>query len=68
MKKYVLTSTRFKGNITFHYNMTGQLVYFDNQAALDHKGNAWLLRNLPLDIMALLRIKTKVEGSLTEVK
>ena len=63
-----MTSPRFKGTITLHYNFTGQLIYFDNQAGLDHQGNAWLLRNLPADIMSLLRMKTKIEGTLTEIK
>ncbi|MGZ3753600.1 MAG: hypothetical protein ACXVAY_01495 [Mucilaginibacter sp.] len=68
MKTYILTCPRFTGELIFGYNHTGQLIRYENKTSLDHKGNAWLLKWFPTNIMELMRLKAKIEGKLEEVK
>jgi hypothetical protein len=67
MKKYVLTSTSFIGNVTFGYNDIGQLVFFDNSSKMDANQHAWLLNNLPTASPVLEIIKTKIKGTIEEI-
>ena len=67
MKKLVLTSPKFAGQLVFGYGDTGLLLYYLNETDLDHKKNEWLLPNLPIHEVHLLSLKAKLEGTLTEV-
>lgn len=67
MKKYVLTSASFIGNVVFGYNEDNLLVYYDNNSEMDCNQHTWLLRNLPKDSIVLDTIKTKIKGSIEEL-
>lgn len=66
MKKYILTSQSFKGNIFFGYE-EGFLVHYDNQSQMEPVQLRWLLTNFPLTFKNLEAIKPKIKGRIEEV-
>jgi len=58
MEKYILTTTKIEGEITFGYNSTGYLVYFTMPENLDDNTSRALLKNLPRVTEELERITT----------
>lgn len=64
MKKYVLTSPRFAGNVTFWYNEDDILVYFHNEAEMNIQQHSWLLRHLPTQEDAIKPLSSVIEGTL----
>jgi hypothetical protein len=66
MKKYILTSARFEGKVTFGYDDDGNIVYYNNEIP-DRAVVLWLKRFLPLDRQELDIIKAKIHATITEV-
>lgn len=66
MRKYILTSPRFNGTVTFGYDANDSLVFYhnecDNEAAIN-----WLKNNLPVSEQALKELKKNIDGSIQEV-
>jgi hypothetical protein len=66
MKKYILTSPKFKGQITFGYDIDGHILYYnnecDNQAAI-----IWLKTYMPVNEMDLPKLRKQIEGTITEI-
>lgn len=68
MKKMILTSPKYTGQITFGYSDTGQLLFYHNECDLDHTKLEWLLPNLPIYETQLLTLKIKLQGTLIEAQ
>lgn len=66
MKKYILTSPKFKGQVTFGYDHNGDIVFYSNEIA-DEVVVKWMKRFLPVDEDALEWFKTKVQATIREV-
>ena len=47
MKKFILTSPKFTGEVIFGYNETDRLVYYENTSAMTEQQLDWLLGHLP---------------------
>lgn len=47
MKKYVVTSTGFIGELIFKYDLNSDLIGFEIQATLSDDQRKWYFRNLP---------------------
>ncbi|QXU42073.1 hypothetical protein [Pedobacter sp. D749] len=67
MLKYILTSPKFTGSVTFGYDSGGFLVYFLNETEMTPIQKEWLLRKLPLGDGSLKEISKLIEGDLKEV-
>lgn len=65
MRKYVLTSPDFTGELIFGYNSEGVLVYFENKADLQDAHWQYLSKNMPFVDTELAGIVKK--GKLTEI-
>lgn len=57
MKKFILTSPKFTGEVIFGYNETDRLVYYENTSTMTEHHLDWLLGHLPhasawIDIIA----------------
>ena len=65
MRKYVLTSPDFTGELIFGYNSEGVLVYFENKAELQDAHWLYLSKNMPFVDTELPSIVKK--GKLTEI-
>ncbi|MDO3641957.1 hypothetical protein [Mucilaginibacter sp. L3T2-6] len=66
MQKYILTSPRFKGQVTFGYDHNGDIVFYNNEIA-DEVVVKWMKRFIPIDKHELETFKTKVQATITEV-
>lgn len=66
MRKYILTSPRFNGTVTFGYDANDCLVFYhnecDNEAAIN-----WLKNHLPVSEQALKDLKKIIDGTIQEV-
>ncbi len=67
MKKIILTSPNFTGNVVFAYNEQGILVIYHNESDMDEKALRWLLKYLPNDVEGLKALSSKITGRLEEV-
>ena len=75
MKKYVLTSDMFTGQVTFGYNENGYLVYYNNESDWTDTQFDWFYRVhidtesiwLPLFSTNIQVLSQKIKGKLTEV-
>lgn len=65
MRKYVLTSPGFTGELIFGYNSEGILVLFENSAELQTAHLQYLQRNFPFVADELAKVVQK--GKLTEI-
>ncbi len=65
MRKYVLTSPAFDGELKFGYNSENILVFFENNAELKSEHLDYFITNFPFVADALPKIVNK--GKLTEV-
>ena len=66
MKKYVLTSPKFEGSVTFGYHQDGHLMLYSvNTDSLPVI--MWLKNHLPVNQMQLDPIKQRIEGTIQEV-
>lgn len=66
MKKYILTSPRFNGSVTFGYDEADNLVFYHNES--DNEAVVmWLKRNLPTNEAELNALQKRIEGSIKEV-
>lgn len=65
-KNYLLTSSRFKGQILFKYHLNGGLEAFEIQAELTEVQRTWLYHNFPLIDADLMHI-AKAKGSTMKV-
>lgn len=65
MRKYVLTSPGFKGELIFGYNSEQVLVHFENNAELEAPHLDYLKRNFPFVADELPKVVRK--GKLTEI-
>ena len=66
MKKYILTSPKFTGQVIFGYDENGHLVFYHNEIP-DKVVIVWMKRYLPLDEAALADFKTKIRATIVEV-
>jgi len=48
MRKYVVTSKFFEGEMVYGYNSEGILVFFENKAELQTEHLNWLFKNFPV--------------------
>lgn len=69
MKKYILTSDKFTGEVTFGFDAAGFLVHFDNQAEFTEQQHEWLLSDhrFPKTLAWLFALQKVVKGEITEV-
>ena len=65
MRKYVLTSPEFEGELIFGYNTEGVLVFYENKAELKTEHLVWLSGHFPHVSDHLPRIVRK--GKITEI-
>jgi len=65
MRKYVLTSPGFTGELIFGYNSENILVHFENKAELKSEHLSYLQRNFPFVNDELPKIAKK--GRITEI-
>ena len=68
MKTYLLTSTKWRGEIELRYDDSGLLTVYDYRAELSADERRWFLTNMPRslgDLQAL--VKSTKTGRLTEV-
>jgi hypothetical protein len=47
MKKYVVTSSGFQGELMFKYDLNGDIIGFEIQAVLTKEQKDWYFKNLP---------------------
>ena len=66
MKKYILTSPKFKGQVTYGYNDDGDIIFYNNEIA-DPVVVKWMKRFMPIDSAELERFRAKVHATITEV-
>lgn len=67
MKKYVLTSPKFNGQVTFGYDQGGDLVFYNNEIP-DAAVVKFMKNFLPLDSAEFARFKGKIKHAvITEV-
>jgi len=66
MKKYILTSPRFTGHVTFGYDEADNLIFYHNESE-NEAVVGWLKRNLPVNEAELTLLQKKIEGSIKEV-
>ena len=59
MKKHILTSTQFSGEITFTFNATMRLVAVDIRAELSQEQHGFIIENMPFVISELSRFRSK---------
>ncbi|OQY03228.1 MAG: hypothetical protein B6I20_05475 [Bacteroidetes bacterium 4572_117] len=65
MRKYVLTSPDFTGELIFGYNTEGVLVFFENNAVLQNAHWQYLSKNMPFVDTELNGLVKK--GTVTEI-
>lgn len=66
MRKYILTSPRFTGHVTFGYDDADNLIFYHNETEEEAVIN-WLKRNLPVNDAELSQLQTKIKGTIKEV-
>jgi len=66
MIKYILTSPKFTGTITFGYD-DGYLALFHNESEMTKEQKEWLLRHLPGNEPYLINFANVVKGEIKEV-
>lgn len=66
MKKYILTSPKFQGSVTFGYDDHDNLVFYFNESD-NLPAVQWLKMHLPVNEVELQNLKTKIEGTIKEV-
>src|ERR1700748_1607572 len=66
MKKYILTSPKFQGQVTYGYNDDGDIVFYNNEI-LDAVVVKWMKRFMPIDAAELERFRDKVSATIVEV-
>ena len=66
MKKFILTSPKFAGQVTFGYDRNGDLVFYNNEIP-DEVVVKWMKRYLPVDSHELEAFKSKVQATIVEV-
>ncbi len=67
MRKYILTSNGFIGQVTFWFNDMELLVYYHNDANITEKQHIWLLKNIPRELIELETLRETIKGNLDEV-
>lgn len=65
MRKYVVVSPEFEGEMIFGYDSEEVLIYYENNAELKHEHMIWLSRNFPFTAKDLPKIVRK--GKITEI-
>lgn len=66
MKKFILTSPKFENQVTFGYDVNGDLVFYNNEIP-DPAVIKWMKRFLPVDETELEQFKTKIAATITEI-
>lgn len=64
MKHYILTSSKFDGQIVYKYDAAGYLVYFSYEAEMNEEQRTWALTKMPLTASGF----TDMVGKSTTVK
>ncbi|MCC2598033.1 MULTISPECIES: hypothetical protein [Sphingobacterium] len=67
MKRFVLTSDSFKGQVVLGYNEDGLLSLVENDAIMTEKQFSWFWDFLPIHESQLSEYKRKVKGYLEEL-
>lgn len=67
MKKYVLTSPKFEGAVTFGYNAESGLIFYHNQAELTPIQLDWLMKHIPVYEQNIEALAQRIEGKLVEL-
>jgi hypothetical protein len=67
MKKFVLTSAKFEGQIMFWYSLEGALIHYHNEIDFTHKQHCWMLKRLPLLLEHIEPLAKEVDGTLAEL-
>lgn len=67
MRKFVITSPRFQGTLTFWYNELDLLVHYDNDSDMSEAGHVRILQHLPLQSTSLKEIEIMTKGMLNEL-
>lgn len=65
MRRYVITSPEYTGEMIFGYDNEGVLKYYENNAELKTEHMVWLARNFPFADSDLPKIVSK--GKVTEI-
>jgi len=69
MTTYLLTSTKWSGEIELRYDDDGYLLSYDNRAGLDDRQRYWFLDNMPREVITLQNlVAAATTAKLTEVK
>jgi hypothetical protein len=66
MKKFILKSPKFEGQVTFGYDVNGDLVFYHNEIP-DQKVIKWINKYTPLNGADLEAFKQRVQATITEV-
>lgn len=68
MKKYILTSPSFDGNVIFGYDDDHELLsLYSNESEMNSQQRAWLLKNLPCGIAQVSQLAKLIKGKLEEM-
>ncbi len=67
MKKYVLTSQSFEGQVMFWFNEEGLMIFYHNESEMNKAQQEWLLANLPLTVDMIALVTAKIKGSLEQL-
>ena len=67
MRKFILTSPKFEGAVTFGYNADNRLIYYENTTSMTIKQLDWLLANLPQASTWIGNIKTDSGTRVVEI-
>lgn len=64
MTKYVLTSPKFDGQISFWYTPEGALVHYSNNLPFTYEQHLWLLKRMPLLQDGIEPLRKTIHGTL----
>lgn len=67
MKKFVLTSPKLQGQVTFGYNDDGFLIFFHNEAEMNREQHQWMLNNNPGLQQNITILAQIIQGRLEEL-
>lgn len=67
MKKYLLTSDSFDGNVVLGYQENDLLTLYSNDSEMTEPQRIWLLKNLPCHLSQVQHLAKQIKGKLEEM-
>ncbi|TAN18809.1 MAG: hypothetical protein EPN37_04415 [Chitinophagaceae bacterium] len=67
MKKFILTSSKFEGQVTFGYNEKDILIFLHNEAQMNNTQHNWLIHHLPACSEEIQKLNKILQGKLEEL-